>query len=414
MLASKAETIHPRWQRTLYILFIAELFTAVGFSSIFPFLPLYVKSLGSSTGLDIEFLAGLVFSGQAVTMMIASPFWGALADRYGRKLMVERAMFGGTVILLMMAFVQNAEQLVILRTIQGLITGTVAAANAMAASIAPRHRMGYAMGLLQVGLGAGVALGPLIGGALADAYGYAAAFYVTSALLFASGLLVWRGAEEHFIPPDPIKVDRISFASRWRHILAAPGVAVSYSLRFLTQFGRSTILPIAPLFIASLLTDQRWLNSFTGLVEGVSAVTTTISAGFLGRLGDRIGHHRILVVSALAGAVIYFFQSRINAAWQLLGLQALVGIALGGIVPAISALLARLTNPDEAGAVYGLDNAISSAGRALAPLLGSSVAIWFGLRAAFTATALLFLLMGLIAALRLPISQAGIQAEASK
>ena len=70
-------------------------------------------------------------------MMIASPIWGAIADRYGRKLMVERAMFGGSIILLMMAFVTSAEQLVVLRTIQGLITGTVAAANALVASIAP-------------------------------------------------------------------------------------------------------------------------------------------------------------------------------------------------------------------------------------------------------------------------------------
>ena len=91
------------WQRTLYIMFVAQLMTAIGFSSIFPFFPLYVKQLGSSTGLSLELLAGLVFSSQAFTMMIASPIWGALADRYGRKLMVERAMFGGSVILLLMA-----------------------------------------------------------------------------------------------------------------------------------------------------------------------------------------------------------------------------------------------------------------------------------------------------------------------
>ena len=76
--------------------------------------------------------------------------------------MVVRAMFGGAVILLMMAFVRSAEELVVLRAIQGLITGTVAAANALLASVAPRNRIGYAMGLLQVGLGAGIAFGPLI------------------------------------------------------------------------------------------------------------------------------------------------------------------------------------------------------------------------------------------------------------
>jgi len=399
---SDAAFIHPRWQRTLHILFAGQLFTAVGFSSIFPFLPLYVKELGSSSGFNIEFLAGMVYSGQAITMMIASPIWGVIADRYGRKLMVERSMFGGALILLLMAFVRSAEELVLLRMVQGLITGTIAAANAMVASMAPRCRLGYAMGLLQVGLGAGVALGPLIGGAIADAFGYSAAFYVTSALLFISGVLVWWGAEEHFERPDSSGNALAGFLSQWRHVLASPGVPLTFSLRFLSQLGRSTILPIAPLFIAVLLVDQAYLNTFTGLVVGIAALTTTLSAGYLGRLGDRAGHQRVIVISALFAAFFYFLQSRVNAAWQILALQALVGVALGGIIPAISALLARFTDPDEAGAVYGLDNSIDAAGRAIAPMLGSAAAVWLGLRAAFTVTATLFLLLSLLAASRLP------------
>ena len=93
-------------------MFVAQLLTAVGFSVIFPFLSLYVTELGSRTALSVEFLAGAVFSAQAITMMIASPIWGAVADRYGRKLMVERAMFGGAVIMLLMGFVRSGEELV--------------------------------------------------------------------------------------------------------------------------------------------------------------------------------------------------------------------------------------------------------------------------------------------------------------
>jgi len=178
------------WQRTLYILFFAQLMVAVGFSSIFPFLPLYVEELGSTTGLSIEFLSGMVYSAQAFTMMLSSPVWGALADRFGRKIMVERSMFGGVVILLLMSFVTSAEQLVVLRTIQGLITGTIAAASALLASVTPRRHIGYAMGLLQVGLGTGIAMGPLIGGAVADLFGYSVVFYITAAMLFLAGVLV--------------------------------------------------------------------------------------------------------------------------------------------------------------------------------------------------------------------------------
>jgi MFS transporter, DHA1 family, multidrug resistance protein len=161
-----------RWQTTLWIMFVAQLLSAVGFSVIFPFLGLYVADLGTRTSLGIPFWVGMVFSSQALTMAIASPIWGSLSDRLGHKLMVERAMYGGAVVLLLMGFARSAEELVLLRTIQGALTGTISAANALVAAAAPRERMGYAMGTLQMGLWSGTAAGPLLGGVLADSFGY--------------------------------------------------------------------------------------------------------------------------------------------------------------------------------------------------------------------------------------------------
>jgi DHA1 family multidrug resistance protein-like MFS transporter len=393
------------WQRTLVIVFASQLITAIGFSSIFPFLPFYVKELGASTSLSIEFLAGLVYSAQGITMMIASPIWGTLADRYGRKLMVERAMYGGTVILLLMAFAQNAEQLVMLRAIQGLVTGTVAAANALVASVAPRRRMGFAMGVLQVGLGAGVALGPLMGGLLADLYGYSAAFYVTSALLFISGLLVSLGVHEDFQPPEKKQLRRGYFIQEWRGVLSMRGMSMAYTLRFLTQLGRMMIVPIAPLFIQSLLVQSPYLNTLTGLMTGVSAAALTISSVLLGQLGDRTSHRRNIVVAAAVATTLYLVQSRVVAAWQLLFLQMLVGVAMGGIIPSISALLARYSRAGEEGAVYGLDNSIVSGAGAVAPLVAVGIAEVYGLRASFIATATLFLTTSLLGARFLPPSK---------
>jgi MFS transporter, DHA1 family, multidrug resistance protein len=395
MIASAAA--RSDWQRTLAILFLGQLFTAAGFASFFPFLPLYVRDLGAVTNLSVDVLAGLAYSAQAFTMMLASPIWGALADRFGRKLMVERAMFGGTIVLLLMAFARSAEELVLLRAVQGLITGTIAAANALAASVVPRQRIGFAMGLLQVGSGAGVALGPLMGGLIADAYGYNAAFYVTAATLFFSGLLVWRFIHEDFAPPEQPRVKKAGLISSWKTILATPGVAITFSMRFLSQMGRNLLLPIAPVFVQTLLVDTSRLNTFTGLVVGGASFTTTLSAVYLGRLGDRTGHRRVLIAGAAVAVLLYFLHIPVQAAWQLLALQALVGVAMGGIIPAISALLANFTSAGDAGAVYGLDNSIDAAGRTLGPILGSAVAVWFSLRSTFAATALLYLLAAMMA-----------------
>jgi DHA1 family multidrug resistance protein-like MFS transporter len=181
-----------------------------------------------------------------------------------------------------------------------------------------------------------------------------------------------------------------------------PGVKPTYLMRFLSQLGRMTIIPIAPLFIQTLLTDTSHLNTFTGLVIGVSSAMTTLSAVYLGRLGDRLGHRRIVIISAFVATLLYVLQSAVNSGWQILLLQALVGVSLGGIIPAISALLANLTPSEESGAVYGLDNSINAASRTVAPLLGSSVAAAVSLRSTFLATALLFLVTGIMALWRLP------------
>ena len=401
------EALAVRWQRTLYIMFFAQIMTGVGFSTVFPFLPLYIKELGSTTSLSIELLAGLVYSGQAFTMMITSPIWGTLADRYGRKIMVERATFGAAILLLMMASVRSAEELVLLRTIQGLVSGVVGAANALVAANTPRERMGYAMGLLQVGLGTGIALGPLIGGALADAFGYGVVFYVTAALLFLAGVIVLVGVQEEFVPVEDREVQGNQFIVKWREILSMSGVFMTYSMNFLGQLGRMMIVPIIPLFVATLVTNTDRLNTFTGLVTGVCSATTTLSAVYLGRLGDRIGHRRVLIFSLLATALLYLPQSLVNEGWQLLLLYALVGVGLGGIIPSVSALLARYTPLGEEGAVYGLDNSIRAGARSVAPMLGSGVALWFGFRGTYVATALVFLLAAFLAAWFLPKPEPG-------
>ena len=108
------------WRRNLYVMWVAELVAITGFAFVFPFLPYYVQDLGITELHKVELWSGALFAAHSVTMMVFAPIWGSLADRHGRKLMVERAMFGGAVVLAAMGFVQNVEQLVVLRAIQGM------------------------------------------------------------------------------------------------------------------------------------------------------------------------------------------------------------------------------------------------------------------------------------------------------
>jgi DHA1 family multidrug resistance protein-like MFS transporter len=93
----------------------------------------------------------------------------------------------------------------------------------------------------------------------------------------------------------------------------------------------------------------------------------------------------------------------VTSAWQLLALQVLTGAAAGGVIPALSALLAGYTRPGEEGSVYGIDNSVAAAARAIAPMLAVSLALWVGLRGTFVATAFIFLVMAIVSLRWLPM-----------
>ncbi|MEM8860027.1 MAG: MFS transporter [Chloroflexota bacterium] len=379
------------WERTLYIIFFAQLINVVGFATIFPFLPLYVNSLDSTLGLSTELMSGLVYAVQGFSMMIAAPIWGALADRYGRKLMIARATFGGAVTVILMAYVTTGEQLVLLRLIQGAVTGTVSAANALVAAVVPRERMGYAMGLLQMALWAGVAIGPLIGGIMADAFGYELAFILTAALLTLAGLLVWAFVEENFEPETDSTGHQQSVWEDWKEILSTAGVKPAYLMRFLMGVAQMILVPLAPLFVLSLLPADAPVNFWTGLIVGVGGGASVLTAVYLGKLGDKIGHRPVLLVSVITAAAFYFLHIFVAEVWHLLVLQILVGAAMGGIIPSLTALLATFTKPGEEGSVYGFDQAIVSASRFVAPLMGAGFAAAYSIRSTMGMTGVLFL-----------------------
>src|SRR5512147_326141 len=83
------------WQQNLYTIVVAQTVAMIGFGIAQPFLPFYLQDLGVSSVDEVAFWVGLISSMQPICMAISAPIWGVLADRYGRKPMLVRAMIGG-------------------------------------------------------------------------------------------------------------------------------------------------------------------------------------------------------------------------------------------------------------------------------------------------------------------------------
>ncbi len=383
------------WRRNLYVLFAVQVFSVAGFSLVFPFLPLYVEEIGVATRGSVAFWSGLVFSSQAVTMMISSPMWGAVADRYGRKPMLIRASLGGAVMVVLMGFAQSAEQLVLIRTVQGLLTGVVSATSALVASTVPKEKSGESLGLIQTGIWVGVAVGPLIGGVVSEAFGYRASFWITGAALALAGVAVIFWVKEEF-EPLPVQ-QRVNIWEGYRKLIKAPDMASLYSASFLQSLGRSVTMPIMAFFFVELLASSEGAAMMTGLSMGAKAAIGSVSAIYLGKLSDRIGHEKVLAAGAMVAVLVYASQAFVGSAWQLLALQALTGISAGAIMPATSALLNLRTPQGAHGTTFGLGNSVNSGGRMVAPVLGAAVFPLIGMRGVFALNALVYVILAMVA-----------------
>lgn len=385
------------WKRSFYVILTAQMFTSMGFSLIFPFLPLYIKELDTVLGLSTEVLSGLVFSSQALAMALVSPLWGAIADRYGKKPMVVRAMLGGAITVFFMGFVKTVEQLIFLRICQGLLSGVISATSALTASIAPREKSGFVMGSLQVAVWSGVALGPFTGGILADVSGIRTTFVITGILLFLSGVSVLFCVHETTDIKQKNVEKKKNLFSDWEKLFTQKNVLIVYVLRFLSSMANNMLYPVLPLFLVALVGPRENLGTLTGTVIGVASVSGIVGGFLMARTSDRIGHKRVVILASVTTALFFIPQGLVGNIWEFVFLSLCTGLCSGALTPSLSALLVQSSDRGTEGSIYGFDNSIVAAGRAVAPIAGSLFAVLFSYKFTFIATGLVFMVMAIIA-----------------
>ncbi len=190
-----------KWKQNLLVAWIGCFFTGASISLVMPFIPVYVEQLGTPKS-QVELFSGLAISVTAFAAAIVAPIWGNLADRKGRKIMMIRAAAGMTITMGALAFVPNVYWLLIMRFMNGILSGYIPNATAMIASQAPKEKNGWALGTLSTGAIAGTLIAPSIGGALAQWFGMENVFIITGVILFITTLLTIFLVKEDFQPVE--------------------------------------------------------------------------------------------------------------------------------------------------------------------------------------------------------------------
>lgn len=402
------------WQVTVRILWITQFATMAAFSCSLPFVPLYILELGIPNPRQAALWAGFVAGGSGISMAVFSPIWGSLADRFGKKIMLERALFGATITLLLMGFAQSAVQLLIFRVIQGSLTGTTSAVNALAASIAPREELGRVLGTMQMSIFAGSTVGPFIGGVLADTLGFRVAFIATSGAMVLIGLVVFILVHEprHAERPPPFRLPQL------RNPLGNGVLSTVFVLApviFLVQFAFMASRPVFPLFVAELaatdpsatfagFSPQDFVATISGILVATTGVVGAICSPITGRFINTYRVRLLLLIAVVGVAATNVGQAFAASFLQLWFVRVLLG-AFGGVwAPTYSSTIGLSVPSERRGLAFGIANSASSLGNAIGPLVGGYVGAMLGIRAVFVGAAGVLMLAALWLLIRVDLS----------
>jgi MFS family permease len=378
------------WKRNLLVCWFGVFATSTGLSQLTPILPLYIDQLGVHTLADIEQWSGITYGVTFVCMALFSPIWGQAADKYGRKPMLLRASLGMAIIITGMGFAQNVYQLAGLRLLQGTISGFYSASITLVATQAPGSRLGWALGTLSTASVAGMLTGPLVGGYLAETVGIRSVFPAIGLLLLIAFTASVLFVKENFTPVSSTKAP--CFNEIWCKMPNPKMVIALFVTTLVLQLALMSIQPIITIYISQLTEDTTHIALISGMVFAATGLSSVLAAPVLGRIADRIGPQKVMLVALMAAGFLFIPQAFVNNPWELMILRFLLGIATAGLLPSINALLKQMTPDEVSGSVFGYNQSAQFIGSFSGSVMGGGVAASLGIHYVFLLTSALLMI----------------------
>jgi MFS family permease len=383
---------YPYWRRNLRVLPAANLLCGLGFFLSWPFLPLMVRGLGVQE--NLETWVGHMLLVFYLVSFVVNPIWGSIADHYGRKVMVLRAMLGMGCAMMLVPFASTPIWFASLFMLIGLFNGFTPAGVALLVANTPPMRIGRAVSLAQTGGMVGQAMGPAVGAMLAAAIDRQHwLFWISGGFMLSGGMLVALFVREvKHLAPGP-------WRPRWlgslRDLLAVPRIGLLYLLAFLFSVMWNGSITNISLFVLQLLKAQRADSEAEAFWVGAAAMALAfsmlIALPVWGRVVDRIGPGRVLAFAAAATVITHLPLLVLQTPLQLVLARVAFGLTAAGMPTAVFALLRIHAPPGMDARAISYASAFQFFAMGLAPFTAGLIGPVLGLRAYFALTVLLML-----------------------
>lgn len=382
------------WKRTVYITLVCVFCTAFGVSQLAPILPLYFHDLGVQTPEAMSLWSGLATGATYIIVCLAAPFWGRVADKKGRKITLIRSSFGMALCNVLIAFQTTPEGVVLIRLVQGLVSGFYSASITLIASESPIERTGWALGLLASANLAGSLIGPLLGGYIADTVGIRNDFIIVGALMGLAGVLATIFIHENYVPQQ--NPEKLSIRKLKEQIPEFNSIVALCVASFIYAICIMSLQPVISVYIKGIVpSDTENLAFIAGAVFSAMGIAQLMSSSPLGKLVDKIGPRKVLVVSLIYVGILNIPQAYVSDVYQLAIIRFLQGFGLGGMLPALNTYLSSKTPREFTGQVFSYNQSCLFFGYFLGSVGGASLMAWLGFTTLFWVSGGLFIVSAL-------------------
>ncbi|MBY0088294.1 MFS transporter [Brevibacillus brevis] len=339
----------------ILILFIDMLL----YSLLIPIVPYFTEKLQPSST-----MMGVLFSSYAVAMLIATPIFGPISDRIGRRTMLLVGLLGLAASTLLFAFSETMALLITARFVQGIAAAaTWPTALALLADLFPSKMRGAVMGIALTAISTGTLLGAPIGGWLFEISDHRMPFLAAAAFTVINIVLVYLFLKE----------DATRSVSEKLHVggfIRNPQVIFIAGIVLLAEISLCLLEPTLPVFFTEKLSMT---PTSIGLLFGVMTLAYGLIAPVAGSLSSRMNPYKLMFGGILTLAVFLPFLAWADSLWQAMLAMALVGASIGFTLSPTLATLGAIIDQGGSGAygtAYSLFNMFHGIGMVAGPLAG--------------------------------------------
>ncbi len=381
---------------------LLQFVNTLSFAVLIPVLPFIVRSYGGS---DITF--GFLISAYSAFQFVGSPLLGGLSDSFGRRKLLIVSQFGTLVSWLVFGsayFITNPTLalsiLFFSRIIDGITGGNISVTQAYVSDISDNEQKARNFGLIGATFGVGMIVGPALGGlAASTSIGWLGTVILSALISFITLLAVY-----YYLPESLSEANRnkqavvikneLNLWKKWKHFEGNEVVRRLLGLKMSYNFALSGYTSIITLYlIDQFALDEKSIGLFLLFVGSFMIFNQgVVVPPFARRFGEELS---LKIALFLFGIGLFLFPFP-DFLWQFVLIYYLVNLGFNLIMTINKSLLAKSVKPSEQGQISGLEQSIGSLNGIIAPILSALLFAWYGAKAFWLFSLILFITLGWI------------------